>query len=455
RREGCQFAREADDQPRRRHHALAVAFPLQHQPHDAFLQEAGRSVGFTITFLNIISWQQQPATAAAAAAAAAADVAGERRLHEPHDTGSAVAKEGIKLDIMRIHMALPEMSTFGGVGVDVMERFCSAVNSLAPQIEQLQQQSHDPPITCVISDLLVSGITQSAADKLNLPRIALYTNCQSHLLLQKGAVPLVFKALEARESLTWTISSNEGSLAYLQLKFVTLWITMETINFGYTWMLQKSLQETKSKAHAIAINNFKEIEEDALKVNIGIPVYAVGPLVEPLENDLITSFWKEDEACLLWQDSQPCLSILFISFGSIASLSLPQYGELVGGILINKQRFLWVLHSRFVKDTPVTASLEKLSSKSHDRGYVTQWAPQAKVLSHPSISGFLTHCGWNATVEAVSHGVPMICYLIFGDQFFKWKVGLSLEENKETGLIKREEIQRVIQILAIREGEYL
>uniref|UniRef100_A0A1Y3BU59 Putative UDP-glucuronosyl/UDP-glucosyltransferase n=1 Tax=Helianthus annuus TaxID=4232 RepID=A0A1Y3BU59_HELAN len=84
------------------------------------------------------------------------------------------------------------------------------------------------------------------------------------------------------------------------------------------------------------------------------------------------------------------------------------------------------------------------------------WCPQEQVINHPSIGGFLTHSGWNSTVESISSGVPMICWPFFSDQFpncwlscTKWGVAMEIDSD-----VKRDEVERlVVELMAGEKGD--
>ncbi|XP_074367646.1 UDP-glycosyltransferase 87A2-like [Apium graveolens] len=55
--------------------------------------------------------------------------------------------------------------------------------------------------------------------------------------------------------------------------------------------------------------------------------------------------------------------------------------------------YLWV--------TRVEASRINGGDSDSDRGMVVPWCEQLRVLCHPAVGGFWTHCGWNSTKEGV------------------------------------------------------
>ncbi|RCU28216.1 hypothetical protein DVA69_17590, partial [Acinetobacter baumannii] len=47
---------------------------------------------------------------------------------------------------------------------------------------------------------------------------------------------------------------------------------------------------------------------------------------------------------------------------------------------------------------------------------VPLWVSQVDILSHPSIGGFWSHCGWNSSLESMTNGVPMMVWPRYAEQ---------------------------------------
>jgi UDP-glucosyltransferase BX8/BX9 len=205
------------------------------------------------------------------------------------------------------------------------------------------------------------------------------------------------------------------------------------------------------QSSGLILNTFDAIEAadvNEIREKLPIPVFAVGPL-HKLKLSPPTK--TEDPAgCLDWLDTQAPGSVLFVSLGTVAAIDAHEFFELAWGLTGSKRPFLWVVRPSLVRESgELPGGLEE---EIRGRGKIVPWAPQQEVLAHPAVCAFLTHNGWNSTVEAVSEGVPMICRPCFGDQYgtgryvcHVWRVGVELEVE-ETRL-ERRNVQAAIERL--------
>ncbi|CAK9171972.1 unnamed protein product [Ilex paraguariensis] len=202
--------------------------------------------------------------------------------------------------------------------------------------------------------------------------------------------------------------------------------------------------EKAKKASAIILNSFDELEHDVIDALSSIlpPIYSVGPL--PIlqnhiqDNDLKLlglNLWKEESECLQWLDSKEHKSVVYVNFGSVTVMTPNQMIEFAWGLANSNQNFLWIIRSDLVIGDLAVLPPEFVE-EIKDRGLLAGWCPQEKVLGHPAIGGFLTHCGWNSTLESISAGVPMICWPFFADQqtncWFcctQWGIGMEIEND--------------------------
>ncbi|MCL7033198.1 hypothetical protein MKW94_013212 [Papaver nudicaule] len=241
-------------------------------------------------------------------------------------------------------------------------------------------------------------------------------------------------------------------------------------NEAYRWILHHA--ERYKLAEGIMVNSFNDLEPGPIEALKGgecgnPPVYPVGPLIRTGDVGGVS----DPSGCLKWLDDQPVGSVLFVSFGSVGTLSSEQMTELALGLEMSEKRFLWVarspydkvataafLNSESIKD-PLDFLPEGFLERTNKQGLVVpSWAPQVQVLSHASTGGFLTHCGWNSTLESVVHGVPLIAWPLFAEQKMN---AVMLEDSKvalrpkpnEHGIIGREEISRIVKgLMAGEEG---
>ncbi|KAK0601739.1 hypothetical protein LWI29_026980 [Acer saccharum] len=150
-----------------------------------------------------------------------------------------------------------------------------------------------------------------------------------------------------------------------------------------------------------------------------------------------------DPHYIKWLNSKPTSSVLYISMGSLFKVSSAQLDELVAGVKMSGVRCLWVGRDE-------TCRLQE--GFMNDLGLVVPWCDQLRVLSHSSVGGFLTHCGWGSVLEAAFVGVPMLALPIMVDHFTiskqiveDWKIGWRLNKDiRGEHLVTGEEIAKTI-----------
>ncbi|XP_021894659.1 UDP-glycosyltransferase 74E2-like [Carica papaya] len=208
-------------------------------------------------------------------------------------------------------------------------------------------------------------------------------------------------------------------------------------------------------------NSFDQLESEVVNwMSSQWRIKNIGPTVPSMfldkrledDKDYGLSLFKPDaDTCLTWLDSKQPGSVVYVSFGSLASLEGEQMIELARGLQMSGSHFLWVVRDLEWK---LPASFIEETS---DKGLVVSWSPQLEVLAHKSVGCFMTHCGWNSTLEALSLGVPMVAMPQWTDQPTNakfvadvWKVGIRVKVN-EGGMVSREEISECIK--EIMEGE--
>lgn len=229
------------------------------------------------------------------------------------------------------------------------------------------------------------------------------------------------------------------------------------------------------KAKGILINTFTELEPYALNaLNIlesSPQIYPVGPILNQVQ------YVSRDvqSGILEWLDGQRPKSVVYISFGSLGSLPMDQVKELARGLERSGHRFLWCLRRPPPKNTIVDFPSEYenyedvLPEGFLDRtakvGKIVDWVPQLAVLSHAAVGGFVTHCGWNSTLESIWFGVPLATWPLEGEQQLnafqlvvdlKLSAGITLDyssRNQNQPLVTGEEIERGIRKVMESDNE--
>uniref|UniRef100_A0A0D3EK82 Glycosyltransferase n=1 Tax=Oryza barthii TaxID=65489 RepID=A0A0D3EK82_9ORYZ len=195
--------------------------------------------------------------------------------------------------------------------------------------------------------------------------------------------------------------------------------------------ISDKIYEAETRSDGRIMNSFQEMESlyiESFERTIGKKIWTIGPmcLCHRDSNAMAARGNKasmDDAKCLQWLDSKKPGSVIFVSFGSLSSTDPQQLVELGLGLEASKKPFIWVIKAG--KKFPEVEEwlADGFEERVKDRGMIIRgWAPQMMILWHQAIGGFMTHCGWNSTLEGISAGVPMITWPHCSEQFVNEKL---------------------------------
>ncbi|KAM0892181.1 hypothetical protein ACQ4PT_025950 [Festuca glaucescens] len=226
-----------------------------------------------------------------------------------------------------------------------------------------------------------------------------------------------------------------------------------------------SMAKEASRVDGILVNTLSALEPvvgDGTDGLTALPVHAVGPLVWTRPAGVN----RDHSRVIRWLDQQPGGSVVFLSFGSGGTLTWRQTAELALALEMTHCRFVWVV-KRPDEDTASGAFFGTRRGEDDDElgflphGFVERtsgvglvlpsWAPQTAILAHASVGCFVTHCGWNSSLESILNGVPMVAWPLYAEQkmnaaMLEVQAGVAVRVHADAnGFFTKEEIAGVIR----------
>ncbi|KAL8120021.1 phloretin 4'-O-glucosyltransferase-like [Apium graveolens] len=334
--------------------------------------------------------------------------------------------------------------------------------------ELLHQLSDDgSPVTFIVYTVLLPWVAEVARE-MDIPSAFLFIQCAI-------AFTIFHRFFNSHDGLH-ADNDDFGLDASIKLPKLSLFTSHDIPSFlvpgndmhaSLAPLFREHIQTLEKDPNpCVLINTFDALENDFIhSFPSSIKFFPIGPLLPSAISDKHDSndksfgghmFQSPKQDYLSWLDSKPDRSVIYVSFGSLVVLKETQKEEILQGLKETGRPFLWVI--REIKDEELSCVREK-SCISEEMAMIVPWCSQVEVLSHRATGCFVTHCGWNSTLESITSGVPMVGCPSFSEQKTNvkiidelWRNGVRVKEN-EQGAFVREEIRRCVDIVMGEEEQ--
>nr|BAO66180.1 hypothetical protein [Delphinium grandiflorum] len=304
---------------------------------------------------------------------------------------------------------------------DLTPLFARALSLLQPQIDHL--------VRTLSPDAIVTDLnfpwTAEIAEKHGIPRILFNGSCCFSMALTTAVYQVLPGVNVSSDSEPFLVTGLPDPI-YVTNEQLPI-RSMRHMNLTEFF---NQMREADGKTMSVVSNSFQELEPDYVvhyEKQTGKKVWTVGP-VSLFNKDFESKSTRgrksaiDEHLCLSWLDSKKPKSVLYVCFGSLCHFPNSQLQEIGLGLEESGHPFIWV-----IKESDSGGLPDGFEERVEGRGLVIKgWAPQVMILSHGSVGGFMTHCGWNSVIESVSVGLPMITWPLFAEQFYNEKFVLNV-----------------------------
>lgn len=306
---------------------------------------------------------------------------------------------------------------------EMTANFFMATTMLQQPLEKLLQECHPD---CLIADMFLPWTTGAAA-KFGIPRlvfhgISCFSLCTSDCLFRYKPYKKV-----SSDSELFVVPELPGDIKFTSKQLPDY--MKQNVETDFTRLIQK-VRDSSLKSYGIVVNSFYELESDYANFfkELGRKAWHIGP-VSLCNREFEDKAQRGKEAsvdeheCLKWLDSKKPNSVVYICFGTVANFSDSQLKEIAIALEASGQQFIWVVRKdKKAKDEEEWLP-EGFEKRMESKGLIIRgWAPQVVILDHEAVGAFVTHCGWNSTIEGIAAGKPMVTWPVSAEQFFNEKL---------------------------------
>nr|WIW42752.1 UDP-glycosyltransferase [Nicotiana tabacum] len=271
------------------------------------------------------------------------------------------------------------------------------------------------------------GWTLDSANKFGIPRLSYHTISPFATCMGRSSSSLLRTELSDNERFTdpdisWikiTRNDFDSPLREREQKGPFFQFVMESII-------------ATSKSYGVLFNSFYELEcisVDYFNIRCSPRAWCIGPSCEQQKAHLVKCLEKPYSHIMKWLDGmlQQRKPVLYVAFGTQAQISPEQFKEIKIGLEKSQFNFLWVVRRNTIADDNGIGF--EFEDRVKNKGLVvTEWVDQREILSHESVQGFLSHCGWNSIIESICAKVPILAWHMMAEQHLNAR--LVVEEIK-------------------------